>query len=146
MPGPSTAFLLPLVIAGYAYPPRLAVAAIIALTVASIGLSVQPAASLLKLTAGDIVVLVIITAVQLLLVGFGALGFAWLVRTIAELRKAREQLALLAVEQERSRFARDVEVEREVLAATDRGATIPEIAGTLFFSEGTVRNHLSAAI
>lgn len=38
------------------------------------------------------------------------------------------------------------EREREVLAATDRGATIPEIASTLFLSEGTVRNHLSAAI
>lgn len=38
------------------------------------------------------------------------------------------------------------EREREVLAATERGATIPEIAGTLFLSEGTVRNHLSSAI
>ena len=38
------------------------------------------------------------------------------------------------------------EREREVLAATDRGATIQEIARTLFLSEGTVRNHLSAAI
>lgn len=38
------------------------------------------------------------------------------------------------------------EREREVLAATDRGATIPEIARTLFLSDGTVRNHLSAAI
>jgi two-component system, NarL family, response regulator DesR len=38
------------------------------------------------------------------------------------------------------------EREREVLAATDRGATIAEIARTLFLSEGTVRNHLSAAI
>jgi two-component system, NarL family, response regulator DesR len=33
-----------------------------------------------------------------------------------------------------------------VLAATHRGAGIPEIARTLFLSEGTVRNHLSAAI
>lgn len=38
------------------------------------------------------------------------------------------------------------EREREVLAATDRGATISEIATTLFLTEGTVRNHLSAAI
>ncbi|HET9849136.1 MAG TPA: response regulator transcription factor [Candidatus Dormibacteraeota bacterium] len=38
------------------------------------------------------------------------------------------------------------EREREVLSATDRGASIPEIARTLFLSEGTVRNHLSAAI
>jgi two-component system response regulator DesR len=36
--------------------------------------------------------------------------------------------------------------EREVLAATERGATIADIARTLFLSEGTVRNHLSAAI
>ncbi|MBJ7596806.1 MAG: DNA-binding response regulator [Candidatus Nephthysia bennettiae] len=38
------------------------------------------------------------------------------------------------------------ERERQVLAATDRGADIDEIAGTLFLSPGTVRNHLSAAI
>ena len=38
------------------------------------------------------------------------------------------------------------EREREVLAATDRGAGIPDIARTLFLSEGTIRNHLSAAI
>jgi DNA-binding NarL/FixJ family response regulator len=38
------------------------------------------------------------------------------------------------------------EREREGLAATDRGAGVPDIARTLFLSEGTVRNHLSAAI
>jgi two-component system response regulator DesR len=38
------------------------------------------------------------------------------------------------------------ERERQVLAATHRGAAIPEIARTLFLSEGTVRNHLSTAI
>jgi two-component system response regulator DesR len=38
------------------------------------------------------------------------------------------------------------ERERQVLAATDRGADISEIARTLFLSPGTVRNHLSAAI
>jgi two-component system response regulator DesR len=38
------------------------------------------------------------------------------------------------------------ERERQVLAATDRGADIPEIARTLFLSHGTIRNHLSAAI
>ena len=38
------------------------------------------------------------------------------------------------------------ERERQVLAATDRGADITEIARTLFLSNGTVRNHLSAAI
>ncbi len=37
------------------------------------------------------------------------------------------------------------ERERQVLAATDRGADLDEIARTLFLSHGTVRNHLSNA-
>lgn len=36
--------------------------------------------------------------------------------------------------------------EREVLAASARGAGIAEIASSLFLSEGTVRNYLSEAI
>ena len=38
------------------------------------------------------------------------------------------------------------EREREVLAAATRGASIAEIAESLFLSEGTVRNYLSVAI
>ncbi len=38
------------------------------------------------------------------------------------------------------------EREREVLAAATRGASVAEIANTLFLSEGTVRNYLSVAI
>ena len=38
------------------------------------------------------------------------------------------------------------ERERDVLAATTRGQSIAEIAGTLYLSEGTVRNYLSVAI
>jgi two-component system, NarL family, response regulator DesR len=38
------------------------------------------------------------------------------------------------------------EREREVLAATRGGATTAAIAARLYLSEGTVRNHLSAAI
>ena len=38
------------------------------------------------------------------------------------------------------------ERERQVLAATDRGADLDQIAQTLFLSRGTVRNHLSNAI
>jgi two-component system, NarL family, response regulator DesR len=38
------------------------------------------------------------------------------------------------------------EREREVLAAAAGGATVADIAGRLYLSEGTVRNHLSAAI
>jgi two-component system, NarL family, response regulator DesR len=36
--------------------------------------------------------------------------------------------------------------ERDVLAAARHGATVADIAGRLFLSEGTVRNYLSAAI
>lgn len=36
--------------------------------------------------------------------------------------------------------------EREVLAASRQYATVEEIAGALFLSAGTVRNHISAAI
>ena len=38
------------------------------------------------------------------------------------------------------------EREREVLAASEGGATIEDIAATLYLSEGTVRNYLSTAI
>jgi two-component system response regulator DesR len=36
--------------------------------------------------------------------------------------------------------------ERDVLAAATEGATIADIAGALYLSEGTVRNYLSACI
>ena len=38
------------------------------------------------------------------------------------------------------------ERERSVLAAASHGASLAEIAGSLFLSEGTVRNYLSVAI
>jgi two-component system, NarL family, response regulator DesR len=38
------------------------------------------------------------------------------------------------------------EREREVLAASEDGATIEDVAARLYLSEGTVRNYLSAAI
>jgi two-component system response regulator DesR len=38
------------------------------------------------------------------------------------------------------------EREREVLAASEGGATIEDVAAKLYLSEGTVRNYLSAAI
>ena len=64
-------------------------------------------------------------------------------RTLRGERVVDPQLALAALSDGVSPLT---ERERQVLAATSRGAGIPEIARTLFLSEGTVRNHLSAAI
>lgn len=64
-------------------------------------------------------------------------------RSLQGERVVDPQLALAALSDGTSPLT---ERERQVLAATHRGASIPEIARTLFLSEGTVRNHLSAAI
>ena len=100
-------FIFPIVVAGYGYPLRLGIVAVLGLTVAAMAV-VQPALFALKLSAADDIAVELIGLIQLLLIGFGAIGIARLVQTIAELRAAREQLALMAVEQERARFARDV--------------------------------------
>jgi len=100
-------FVFPIVIAGYAYPVRLAIVSVLGLSLVAMVL-VQPALFAVRLPAIDDVVLELLGALQLLLFGFGAIGIARLVGTIRELQLAREQLARLAVEQERTRFARDV--------------------------------------
>jgi two-component system, NarL family, response regulator DesR len=64
-------------------------------------------------------------------------------RTLRGERVVDPQLALAALSDGISPLT---ERERQVLAATHRGASVPEIAQTLFLTEGTVRNHLSAAI
>lgn len=64
-------------------------------------------------------------------------------RTVKGERVVDPGLAAAALAQGTSPLS---EREREVLAATDRGSIISEIAQTLFLSEGTIRNHLSAAI
>jgi two-component system, NarL family, response regulator DesR len=64
-------------------------------------------------------------------------------RSLQGERVVDPQLALAALSDGISPLT---ERERQVLAATHRGASIPEIARALFLSEGTVRNHLSSAI
>ena len=64
-------------------------------------------------------------------------------RTVAGERVVDPGLAAAALSEGLSPLT---ERERQVLAATDRGADIPQIARTLFLSNGTVRNHLSSAI
>lgn len=47
-------------------------------------------------------------ALPVLAVGCGVIGLGWLIATVSELRAAREELARLAVAEERLRFARDL--------------------------------------
>lgn len=100
-------FIFPIVVAGYGYPVRWAIAAVLGLTALAMAV-VQPSVFALKLSVADDVFIEVIGALQLLLIGFASIGIARLVGTIAELRAAREQLARMAVDQERARFARDV--------------------------------------
>lgn len=64
-------------------------------------------------------------------------------RTVAGERVVDPGLAAAALSEGLSPLS---EREREVLAAGRGGASIAEIANGLFLTEGTVRNHLSAAI
>jgi two-component system response regulator DesR len=84
----------------------------------------------------------------------GALGFvlkdapaselAGAIRTVAAGRRVVDpSLALEALSEGANPLSHR---EREVLAATTEQATVAEIAAAMSLSEGTVRNHLSAAI
>ncbi len=64
-------------------------------------------------------------------------------RAIAGERIVDPDLALTALSEGGNPLT---EREREVLSASERGASIAEIAALLFLSEGTVRNYLSEAI
>lgn len=64
-------------------------------------------------------------------------------RVVAGERVVDPTLAMTALSEGNSPLT---ERERTILAATTRGASIAEIASSLFLSEGTVRNYLSLAI
>jgi two-component system response regulator DesR len=64
-------------------------------------------------------------------------------RVVAGERVVDPALAMTALSEGNSPLT---ERERTILAATTRGTSIAEIAGSLFLSEGTVRNYLSLAI
>ncbi|MDQ6918438.1 MAG: sensor histidine kinase [Candidatus Dormibacteraeota bacterium] len=50
----------------------------------------------------------IVIVVETVLLGLSIVGVVWLAHTVGELRSAREELARLAVSEERLRFARDI--------------------------------------
>jgi two-component system, NarL family, response regulator DesR len=64
-------------------------------------------------------------------------------RVVAGERVVDPSLAMTALSEGNNPLT---ERERAVLAAATRGASIAEIAASLFLSEGTVRNYLSVAI
>ncbi|HEV8699438.1 MAG TPA: response regulator transcription factor, partial [Candidatus Limnocylindrales bacterium] len=64
-------------------------------------------------------------------------------RAMAGLRTVDPTLAVAALSEGSNPLT---EREREVLIASTEEATVADIAGRLFLSEGTIRNHLSAAI
>lgn len=64
-------------------------------------------------------------------------------RTVAGERVVDPTLAMAALSEGNNPLTKQ---ERTVLSAATRGASIAEIATTLFLSEGTVRNYLSVAI
>jgi two-component system response regulator DesR len=64
-------------------------------------------------------------------------------RAVAGERVIDPNLALAALTEGHNPLT---ERERAVLAAASRGASVAEIAASLFLSEGTVRNYLSGAI
>jgi signal transduction histidine kinase len=106
-------WLYPAVVAGCVLPTRWAIAAVIAMAALSVAAVLQLEASVTaqavrsptlaqRLAAGAQ------TAPPVLIGGFGALLVTLLVRTNAELHAARAAVARLAVEQERTRLARDL--------------------------------------
>jgi two-component system response regulator DesR len=64
-------------------------------------------------------------------------------RTVAGERVVDPQLAAQAMSEGESPLSPR---EGEVLSASSDGSSVAEVARSLFLSEGTVRNHLSAAI
>lgn len=78
--------------------PRLAVAAVSAAAVLAVAVGVGPFGWVYSLRV----------ALPVAVVGFGMIGVGWLVSTIRALRAAREEIARLAVAEERLRFARDL--------------------------------------
>ncbi|HYW25058.1 MAG TPA: sensor histidine kinase [Terriglobales bacterium] len=97
-------YVIPTMVAGFAFAPVPAVAAIVLL--AAFGLTDSLVGA--GFTAQEDLATILVIGPQLLLWGAGAMGLRYLVDVLAELRAAREQIGRLAVEQERARISRDL--------------------------------------
>jgi len=97
-------FLVPVLVAGFGFRARLAVVAIAVLSAISLADTVVGAG----LPAEETVVEIVVLLPQVVLCGLGAMGLRYLLGVLSELRAARQQMARLAVEEERARISRDL--------------------------------------
>lgn len=97
-------FVIPIMVAGFGFRARPAIVAIAGLSVASLADSVIG----VGLPAREAVLAVLVLLPQMLLWGLGAMGLRYLLDVLSELRAARQQMARLAVEEERARISRDL--------------------------------------
>lgn len=97
-------FLIPLLVVGFGLRPR---PALIALGVIG-GIMLLDQLSLLKAPIGEVVLQSVLVIPSVAIFGGGAMGLRYLLKTLAELRAARTQIAQHAADQERTRIARDL--------------------------------------
>lgn len=97
-------FVVPIMVAGFGLRPRPAAVAVAALT----GVALADTFTVAGFSAQVVVLEVLFLAPQMLLWGAGAIGLRYLLDVLAQLQSAREQIARLAVEQERARISRDL--------------------------------------
>ena len=96
--------LIPLVVAGFAFAPRIALIAIALISAAS----VLDAVVLANLPVGRLAVQLALLVPSLPLSGGGAMALRHLLNTLTELRAARAEIAQRAADSERARIARDL--------------------------------------
>jgi two-component system, NarL family, sensor histidine kinase DesK len=97
-------FLIPLVVAGFALVPRVALIAIAFVSAAA----VLDAALLDSRPAGRLALQIALLFPSLSIFGGGAMALRYLLNTLAELRAARAEIAHQAADRERVRIARDL--------------------------------------
>ena len=96
--------LIPLAVAGFALPSRLALVTIALVTIASL----FEAVLLGNVGSGQLAIQLALVVPVVLLFGGGAMALRYLLNTLAELRAARAEIAQQAADRERARIARDL--------------------------------------
>jgi two-component system sensor histidine kinase DesK len=122
-------YLLPLMIAGFSLRPKPALVALAVVgAVAALELML-----LARLPLAQLVLQAVLLVPGVALFGGSGMGLRYLVRTLAELRAARVQIAQHAADQERARIARDL---HDLLGHNLSLITLKGELGTRLISEG----------